>query len=243
MCLRTIERRRRTPKPLDPEEAEIASYLQPYPDRLLGLEVEERESVSLAFVSVMQFLPPRQRAVLVLHDVLGWSAREVAELLGTTVASVNSALQRARQTLARERAAGRLARDHVPASSDAEARIVSSFLAAWEAVDVEDIVALLADNAIMTMPPEPMRLVGRDGIGEFFRTVPAAGASSTFGSCRRARTGNRRSPPISWTTRAPTPPTESWSSPWTTRRITSITGFAGYPELFPELRLPDRLSG
>jgi RNA polymerase sigma-70 factor, ECF subfamily len=117
-CLRALERRSRLPQPLDPDEAAIARYLQPYPDRLLETDaaVEERESIGLAFVSVMQLLPPRQRAVLVLREVLGWPAQEVADLLEDSIASVNSALQRARAKLERERAAGRLAREHVPAS-------------------------------------------------------------------------------------------------------------------------------
>jgi len=178
VCLRAIERRGRVPEALDPLEAEIVSFLEPYPDRLLGtdLAAEQRESVGLAFVSVMQLLPPRQRVTLVLRDVLGWSAREVADLLGDSVASVNSALQRGRSKLERERAAGRLARDHAPASAEAEARVLGRFLAAWEAVDVEAIVELLAGDAVLTMPPEPMRLEGTAAIGHFFRTVPAAGA-------------------------------------------------------------------
>jgi RNA polymerase sigma-70 factor (ECF subfamily) len=178
VSLRAIERRGRTPESLDPLEVEIASFFQPYPDRLLeaDLAAEERESVGLAFVSVMQLLPARQRAVLVLRDVLGWSAKEVADLLGDSVASVNSALQRARGTLERERARGRLARDHAPASSAAEVSVMQRFLAAWEAVDVDAIVELLADDAVMTMPPEPFRVAGAAAIGEFFRTVPAEGA-------------------------------------------------------------------
>src|SRR5262245_13841570 len=174
-CLRALERRSRTPEPLDLDEAAVARYFQPYPDALLENEVEERESVGLAFVSVMQFLPPRQRAALMLADVLGWPAREVADLLGDSVASVNSALQRARATLERELAAGRLARDHAPASAAAEDRVVKRFVEAWEDVDVAAIIELLADDAILTMPPEPMRFVGRDPIGGFFRTVPADG--------------------------------------------------------------------
>ena len=161
--LRALERRARTPEALDPHESEIAAYFQPYPDRLLepDLAAEERESIGLAFVGAMQFLPPRQRVVLVLRDVLGWTARDAADLLGDSVASVNSALQRARERLTNERAAGRLARDHAPASAAAEALVMQRFVAAWEAVDVDGILALLADDAVMTMPPDTMRRSAR----------------------------------------------------------------------------------
>jgi RNA polymerase sigma-70 factor (ECF subfamily) len=239
-CLRALERRARTPEALDPEEAEIARYLQPYPDRLLApdLAVEERESVGLAFVSVMQLLPPRQRAVLVLRDVLGWSAQEVADLLEDSLASVNSALQRARAKLERERAAGRLARDHVPASPESEERVVRRFLAAWEAVDVDGIVELLTDDAVMTMPPEPMRLAGTEAIGEFFRTVPAGGALERI---RLLPTRANRQPAVAAYLEDDTGLFQAYGVmvfALAGESVASITGFAGYPELFPELGLP-----
>ena len=235
VCLRAIERRARAPEVLDPEEAEIAAYLQPYPDRLLPTDatVEERESMSLAVVSVMQLLPARQRAVLILREVLGWSAAEVAELLGDTVASVNSALQRARATLEKERRAGRFARDHMPVSAEAEQAVVGRFMAAWEAVDVDGLVAVLADDAVMTMPPEPMRLVGIAAIGEFFRTVPAAGALERI---RLVPTRANGQPAV-----AAYMDGEAYGVmvfALEGESVASITGFAGYPELFPELGLP-----
>lgn len=156
-------------------------HLQPYPDRLLD-ELEEpapgpearlatRESVELAFVTAVQLLPPKQRAVLILRDVLGWSAKETAETLGDSLAAVNSALQRARAGLERARRLG--ARAHAPDLS--ERRLLQRFMEAWEAVDVDAIVALLARDALMTMPPAPMHVLGREAIGEFFRTVPQEG--------------------------------------------------------------------
>ena len=240
VCLRAIDRRARTPEALDPAEADVSSYLQPYPDRLLetDLAVEERESVGLAFVSVMQLLPPRQRAVLVLREVLGWSAKEVADLLGDSVASVNSALQRAREKLDRERAAGRLARDHAPASPQSEARVMQKFIAAWEAVDVDSIVALLADDAVMTMPPEPMRLAGTRAIGEFFRTVPAAGALERI---RLVMTRANRQPAVAAYLEDDAGAFQAYGIMVFALEgdaVASITGFAGYPELFPELGLP-----
>jgi RNA polymerase sigma-70 factor (ECF subfamily) len=234
--LRLIERRSRTPQLLDLEEAEIASYLQPFPDRLLESDAEERESIGLAFVSVMQLLPARQRAVLVLRDVLGWPASDVAELIEASVASVNSALQRARATLARERAAGRLAREHLPSSGAAEARVIRRFVDAWDAVDVEALVALLADDAVMTMPPDPLRLTGAAAIGGFFRTVPAGGDLSRI-TLLESRAN--RQPAL-----AAYLDGEAYGVMVFALEgeiVASITGFAGYPELFPELGLPLRL--
>lgn len=240
VCLTAIERRARAPQALDPEAAEVAAYLQPFPDRLLetDLAVEERESIGLAFVSVMQLLPPRQRAVLVLRDVLGWSAKEVADLLEASVASVNSALQRARERLERERVAGRLARDHAPASPEREARLMEKFVASWEAVDVDGIVALLADDAVMTMPPEPMRLAGTEAIGEFFRTVPADGALERIRLLPARANGQ---PALAAYMEDDAGTFQAYGVmvfALEGDEIASITGFAGYPELFPELALP-----
>jgi RNA polymerase sigma-70 factor, ECF subfamily len=148
------------------------SWLQPYPDALLPDEdpqarLDLRESIALAFLAAIQHLPPRQRAMLLLFDVLGWSAAEVAELLETSVAAVNSGLQRARATL-----------DTRPASrpSDEEERVLlERFVAAWERVDIAGLVELLREDAVMAMPPEPMWLDGAEAVGEFFATVPGDG--------------------------------------------------------------------
>jgi len=241
--LRALERRARAPEALDFDEAEVAATFQPYPDRLLEPDVvaEERESIGLAFVGAMQFLPPRQRAVLVLREVLGWPAREVADLLDDSVASVNSALQRARATLERERSAGRLAREHAPASSDSESRAVARFVAAWEAVDVDGILELLADDAIMTMPPEPMRLLGTEAIGTFFRTVPAGGALERI---RLVPTRANGQPAVAAYLQGDDGSFEAYGVmvlALAGEHVASITGFAGYPELFPRLGLPRRL--
>src|SRR5437870_3737168 len=116
VCLRLLEQRERH------AAASIDAYVEPYPDRLLeqlpsassspDAAIEMRESIGLAFITALQLLPPKQRAALVLCDALGWSAREVAELLGDSVAAVNSALQRARDRLERERQEGTLTRPH-----------------------------------------------------------------------------------------------------------------------------------
>jgi RNA polymerase sigma-70 factor (ECF subfamily) len=178
VALRMIERRRDQHAPVD-------AHLQPYPDRFLDEAADPsagpedravlRETAGLAYIAALQLLPTNQRAVLVLRDALGWSARDTATLLDMTVPATNSALQRARDRLARERDAGTLARRHTPASPAAEAAVVAEFLAAWEAIDVDRIVALLTDDALLTMPPIDMRFHGRAEIGEFFATQPAGG--------------------------------------------------------------------
>ena len=151
VCLRMIVQR-------DRRSATVDEHLQPYPDVLLEpqtpeREAERRETIGLAFVAAMQLLPPRQRAALVLRDVLGWSAREAAETLGISVAATTSALQRARDRVERERREGTLARVHTPADARAEAALMRSFIDAWEAVDIERLTSLLAGDALMTMPP------------------------------------------------------------------------------------------
>jgi RNA polymerase sigma-70 factor (TIGR02960 family) len=237
--LRVIERRSRAPESLDPDEARVASYLQPFPDHLLDTEaaVEERESLGLAFVSVLQLLPARQRAVLVLREVLGWPAHDVAELLDDSIASVNSALQRARATLERERAAGRLAREHVPASSEAESAVLGRFLAAWEAADVDGLMSLLTDDAILTMPPDPMRLVGTEAIGGFFQSVPAGGELERIRLVEARANGQPALAAYLDDGRG----FEAYGIMVFAFRgdeIAGITGFAGYPSLFPLLGLP-----
>src|ERR671922_799825 len=174
VCLRMIEQRGRR------EAASIDSYLQPYPDALLEreppeAEPERRETIGLAFVAAMQLLPPRQRATLILRDVLGWSAREVADALGLSVAAANSALQRARQRVERERREGKLARVHRPADEETEAALMRRFVEAWKAGDIEGLTRLLAGDALMTMPPDPMRALGAEAIAGFFATVPMGG--------------------------------------------------------------------
>ena len=132
-----------------------------------------REGVGLAYIAAMQLLPAKQRAVLVLRDGLGWPARDVAELLDDSTAAVNSALQRARERIAREHEEGTLARLHAPTDAHAEAAVLHEFLDAWAEVDVPRIVALLSDDALLTMPPVDIRIRGAEAIGEFFATQPA----------------------------------------------------------------------
>jgi RNA polymerase sigma-70 factor, ECF subfamily len=167
VCLTAIARRRDRPV----QVGEDLIHLQPYPDRLLD-DLVEREPVALAFITAIQLLPPKQRAVLILRDVLGWSAKEVADALDDSVAAVTSALQRARHRLERTRLR---AGGGVSPPSEREQALVGRFMAAWEAVDVDGLVALLTDGAVMTMPPERMRVAGARAIGDFFASVPHDG--------------------------------------------------------------------
>jgi RNA polymerase sigma-70 factor (TIGR02960 family) len=167
------------PNALDVE----VTALQPFPDSQLGHPSEPgpeaafdlAESVNLAFLTAVQLLPARQRAVLLLRDVLGFTAAETADVLDATIPGVNSLLHRARATLEHHRRRGR----PVPASSrldaDAERRLLDRYVAAWHACDITALLALLREDALLTMPPLPAAYRGRDAIGQFLRTVPAAG--------------------------------------------------------------------
>jgi RNA polymerase sigma-70 factor, ECF subfamily len=123
-----------------------------------------RQSVQLAFIVTLQHLPPTQRAVLILREVLGWSAVEVAELLDTSVASVNSALQRARATL--DERGGRPPKTRRP-DDPAVQELLRRYLAAWEASDVSALVGLLHEDVIVSMPPVPAWLRGSDAMARF----------------------------------------------------------------------------
>jgi RNA polymerase sigma-70 factor, ECF subfamily len=241
VCLRMIEQRGRF------EAAAVEAYLQPYPDVLLEertpeAEAERRETIALAFVAAMQLLPPRQRATLVLRDVLGWSAREAAETLGMTVAASNSALQRARERVDREGEEATLARRHRPADELTEKALIRRFVEAWEAVDIERMTALLAGDAVMTMPPEPMRVVGPAEIGGFFATVPMDGRLDLI---RLLATRANGQPALAaYVQESPPEPFRAYGLmvfALAGDRIAGITGFAGYPELFPVFDLPAEL--
>ncbi|WP_349258295.1 sigma-70 family RNA polymerase sigma factor [Stackebrandtia sp.] len=153
--------------PLEPQFE--VPWLQPFPDRVLGSPdpasaAAARSGLRLAFVAAMQALPARQRAVLVLREVLAFSANEVAEMLETSAASVNSALQRARAGL--DRAA--LNEDDVTDLSDAEQRArIDSYVTAFERADVAGLTRLLTDEAVLEMPPVPLWYRGRDSYGAF----------------------------------------------------------------------------
>jgi RNA polymerase sigma-70 factor (ECF subfamily) len=165
----------------DPTNAGEVVWLQPYPDILLeGLpdrspgpeaRYEAGESVSLAFVTALQLLPPRQRVALVLRDVLGYRAGEAAEMLDTTEASVENALKRARAAV-HARLRDSTDREPPPAPNSPEEReIVSRLAAAFESGDVDKLVSLLAEDVRVTMPPLPLEYQGREPVERFFRTT------------------------------------------------------------------------
>jgi RNA polymerase sigma-70 factor (TIGR02960 family) len=165
--------------PPEPTRRTEPLRLQPYPDALLddlpdaapGPEAryEAKEAVALAFVAGLQRLPPRQRAALVLRDVLGFPAAQAAGMLAVSEVTVNSALQRARATIAAQLPAA--SRDGSPAPRSAREReLTSRFADALEAADTDRLVALLTEDALLTMPPAPLEYQGHAAIAEFFRT-------------------------------------------------------------------------
>jgi RNA polymerase sigma-70 factor (ECF subfamily) len=185
-------------------------WLEPYPDVLLEgttympldpqARYEQTEAISLAFVTTLQVLPARQRAVLILREVLGYHASEVADMLDSTVESVNSALKRARASLQRRLPP---AGEHEPPpapDSPAEQAIVAKFVQAWQSADVDALVALLTDDVFASMPPMPFEYEGRELVASFcasifrsgrrFDLVPTrANGQPAFGAYLRAPSG------------------------------------------------------
>ena len=172
-------------EPPDPTRLGEVVWLEPFPDVLLKGAVdvplgpdaryERFESISLAFVTALQLLPPRQVAVLILRDVLGFQANEVADMLESTVESVNSALKRARASL-QQRRTPTAQREPPPASgSSSEDAIVAKFISAWESADLDALVALLTDDVFISMPPMPFEYEGRDLVARFCASIFSAG--------------------------------------------------------------------
>ena len=163
------------PKPPAPSRQLEPIWLEPLPDEPYA-RYESREAIGLAFIGGLQRLPPRQRAALVLRDVLGFRASETAEMLGVTEASANGALRRARAALGEG-----AEREQAPLpDSAAERAVVARFVEAFEGGDVDGVVALLTDDASLTMPPTPLEYVGGAAIAGFLSTVPAGGRLDHF---------------------------------------------------------------
>src|ERR1700694_4875454 len=178
VCLDMLEGRNRRARPMDlgparaPVESNLntlpeATWLQPIPDSLFAAEGDPaelavtRETIRLAFVAAVQHLPPRQRAALILCEVLRWKAKEVADLLDTSVASVNSALQRARATL---EASGVSSYDPVPPMDDAQRDLLARYVEAFERYDLDALTSLIQEDAKQSMPPYGLWLQGRPDI-------------------------------------------------------------------------------
>jgi RNA polymerase sigma-70 factor (TIGR02960 family) len=201
-----------TVEPPEPTRLGEVVWLEPIPDALLegminvplGPEAryERTESISLAFVTALQVLPPRQLAVLILRDVLGFHANEVADMLDSTVESVNSALKRARASLQRGRPPSAESEPAPAHGSPSEDAIVAKFVSAWESADLDALVALLTDDVFVSMPTMPFEYEGRDvvarfcaslfGAGRRFDLVPTrANGQPAFGAYLRASSGIR----------------------------------------------------
>ena len=213
----------RTPSTMQMPEGTPATdvaWLEPYPDSHLDGIADDapnpearyaaREAVHLAFVAVIQQLPPRQRAVLLLCDVLGWSAVETASLLGGSTASINSALQRARDTLAKRYPNGRPAVASSP--NPAQQILLGRYLQAWEGADLDGFVALLKEDATYTMPPWQQWYAGREAIRSFFAT-----AWKAYGGFRLVPTAANRQPAFAIYCRADA------GAPWAAHSIQVLT--------------------
>ena len=254
VCLDMLNGRERRARPMDlgparePVEANLntlpeATWIQPAPDGLVAPEGDPaevavaRETIRLAFVAALQHLPPRQRAVLILCEVLRWQATEVAELLETTVASVNSALQRARATLAE---ADVSATDPSPPLDEADRALLARYVKAFERYDIEALTSLIQEDATQSMPPYDLWLRGRADILEWWfgpgigcrgsRVVPtvAANGSPAFGQYK--------------------PDPNGGLAPWSLQvleisgdKLSGITFFLDTARLFPLFGLPAHL--
>ena len=247
VCLDLLGGRERRARPMDfgpaqePLESNLntrseATWIQPIPDP--AVVAESNETTRLALVAALQHLPPKQRAVLILCEVLRWKASEVAELLDTSVASVNSALQRARATLD----ASDLTTTDTPAVLDEESRaLLARYVAAFEAYDIDALTSLIHEDAIQSMPPFDLWLTGRDDIFTWWfgpgigcrgsRVIPTvtANGSPAFGQYKPSETG------------------EGYD-PWALQvlelkdgRIGELTFFLATETLFPLFGLPARL--
>ena len=247
VCLDMLGGRERRARPIDlgpaqePIEANLnerseATWIQPIPDP--AVVAESNETTRLALVAALQHLPPKQRAVLILCEVLRWKASEVAELLDTSVASVNSALQRARATLDEQELS---VTDASRSVDDADEELLSRYVAAFEAYDMDALVPLIQEDAIQSMPPFDMWLEGREDIFEWWfgpgigckgsRVIPtvAANGSPAFGQYKPSDTG-------------------AGYDPWALQvleiedgKIVEFTFFLDTETLFPLFGLPLRL--
>jgi len=226
----------------DPEVA----WLQPYPDRLLDevaasdaepdALVVAKETIELAFLATIQLLPPRQRAVLILRDLLGWSAKETASLLETSVASANSALQRARATLKQHLPARRL--EWAPSSepTEEERAVLQRYMEATEQADADALAELLAEDVRCSMPPTPAWLQGREDV----MIAMVQGLAPEFGQWRLLPTWANRQPAAACYLRRPGEVEYRAFAIDVLRvedgRVAEITAFSA--ELFPAFGLP-----
>ena len=219
VCFDMLESRQRRALPMDlgPAREPMAenlnmlpevTWIEPIPDSRIAPEGDPaevavaRETIRLAFVSALQHLPPKQRAVLILCEVLRWKASEVAELLETSVASVNSALQRARATLE----ASNVTKDAPLSVDEADAELLARYVAAFERYDMDALISLIHEDATQSMPPYDLWLAGRDDILSWWvgpgaacrdsRVIPtiSANGAPAFGQYKPSETGEGYEP-------------------------------------------------
>ena len=264
-CIDMLHKKPRTPFPWQPGSPPRASggtllppdpdlaWLQPYPDRLLGTapdgdqpetQVVARETIELAFIVAIQLLPPTQRAALILRDVLGWSAKETAALLGTTVAAANSALQRARATLKHDMPESRSAWGSPSERTAEERAVVRRYMDAHERCDFAALAELLRDYARLTMPPTPSWFEGREAITGLFASWLDVGSPHYVGEVRRVAVAANGQPGSAGYLRRPG---DSAYRPLGLEvlriengKVAEITMFVT-GELFPAFELPDAL--
>jgi RNA polymerase sigma-70 factor (ECF subfamily) len=221
VCLDMLEGRKRRARPMDlgPSREPVVenlstlpevTWIEPMPDaRVVSADgdpaevTEARETIRLAFVAALQHLPPRQRAVLILCEVLRWKASEVAELLDTSVASVNSALQRARATLEANELS---ATETAPSVDEADSELLARYVQAFERYDMEALTSLIHEDATQSMPPYDLWLAGRDDILSWWvgpgngcrgsRVIPtvAANGAPAFGQYKPSESGEGYEP-------------------------------------------------
>jgi RNA polymerase sigma-70 factor (ECF subfamily) len=247
VCLDLLSGRERRARPMDlgparePIEANLntlpeVTWIEPLPSGDPAELAESRETIRLAFVAALQHLPPRQRAVLLLCEVLRWKAAEVAELLDTNVASVNSALQRARATLEASEI-----NPSEPALDEPDRELLARYVQAFERYDMEALTSLIHEDATQSMPPFDLWLRGRDDIFAWWvgpgagcrgsRVIPtvAANGSPAFGQYKPSETGEGYDP---WALQV---------LEISDGRIVELTFFLGTDTLFPLFGLPARL--
>jgi RNA polymerase sigma-70 factor, ECF subfamily len=251
-CLRALERRPRRLVPYDtgpattigarPAPPSDLPWLQPYPDLLLdagpepGDALVARETIELAFLAAIQHLPPRQRAVLILRDALDWSASETAAVLEMSVAAVNSALQRARATMKGRLPATRLEWATAAAAEDEERSVLHTYMEAWDRHDAPGLVALLAEDVRMAMPPHPTWYEGREAVAAFLADIACAPGADVH---RLVPTRANRQPAFGvYRGERPARPFAIHAVRLESGLVAEMDFFL-YPELFPAFGLPD----
>ncbi len=215
-CLDLLESKSRRVLSLEsPQSAEpnAVDWLQPYPDRLLDeiassesqpdSLVIARETIELAYLAAIQYLPPRQRAILILRDALGWSAKETAGLLDETVAAVNSALNRARSMMRKRLPRQRLEWSAAAEPTNAEREVLERYMHATDRADVAALTALLREEALLTMPPFPTWFLGREEIANAFALAIDPNLPTYQGQFRTVATAANRQPALAAYVRHP----------------------------------------